>query len=83
MERVAALERVCDAHAVPLAAAALQFPLAHPQVVSVIAGLKTPTEVEQAKAMIAWRIPASLWSDLQDEGLVRRDAPPPENAVVA
>lgn len=77
MERVAALERVCDSHTVPLAAAALQFPLAYPQVVSVIAGLKNPAEVEQAAAMMAWEIPTALWSDLRDAGLIRNDAPVP------
>lgn len=82
MERVAALERVCDVHGVPLAAAALQFPLAHPQVVSVIAGFKTRLEVEQATAMMAWSIPASLWSDLRDMHLIRSDAPTPEHIPV-
>ena len=38
MDRVKAIARVCDAHGVPLAAAALQFPLAHPLVASTIPG---------------------------------------------
>src|SRR6266702_3496677 len=37
--RVRRLEMHCERHGVPLAAAALQFPLAHPQVASVIPGL--------------------------------------------
>lgn len=36
--RVKAIEAVCDSHQVPLAAAALQFPLAHPAVAAVIPG---------------------------------------------
>ena len=36
MDRVAAMEVVCERHAVPLAAAALQFPFGHPSVASVI-----------------------------------------------
>lgn len=83
MARVAALERVCDAHGVPLAAAALHFPLAHPQVVSVIAGLKNPSEVRQATALMASPIPPALWRDLQDEGLLRRDALTPTQPLVA
>ena len=35
LERVKAIARVCDAHGVPLAAAAMQFPLAHPLVAAV------------------------------------------------
>ena len=66
--RVASLGRVCAANGVALPAAALQFPLAHPQVASVIPGTRTPEEFAQ---LLAWRdtqIPAALWSDLKAEG---------------
>src|SRR3546814_1922940 len=42
--RVARIEAVCAAHGVPMAAAALQFPLAHPQIASVIPGMASPDE---------------------------------------
>lgn len=76
--RVAGLARVCKAHDVPLAAAALQFPLAHPVVASVIPGTRTPEEFAQ---LLEWRdtaIPASLWSDLKAEGLLHPHAPTPQ-----
>ena len=38
LERVRRLEQLCEEFAVPLQAAALQFPLAHPAVASVVAG---------------------------------------------
>jgi D-threo-aldose 1-dehydrogenase len=77
LRRVQRLEAVCEAHATPLAAAALQFPLAHPQVVSVIPGLSSPKQVRQALAWAAHAIPDALWDDLRGEGLLHPDAPTP------
>ena len=77
MERVARIERVCAAHNVSIAAAALQFPLAHPQVFCIIPGGRTPEEVERAVETIGPRLPSALWDDLKTEGLVRADAPTP------
>lgn len=73
--RVRAIETVCDRHGVPLAAAALQFPLAHSLVASVIPGLDSPARVEQTLALYAHKIPAALWQDLKAENLLRPDAP--------
>ncbi|MFD1786299.1 aldo/keto reductase [Sphingomonas floccifaciens] len=75
--RVGAIEDVCEMHGVPLAAAALQFPLAHPQVVSVIPGMNSPRQVARAVELIDTDIPPALWRDLQDCGLIRADAPIP------
>ena len=78
--RVAALEAVCDSYRVPLAAAALQFPLAHPQVISVIPGMGNPQEVRGAKEWLTMAIPAAFWTELRSQGLVRPDAPLPVTA---
>jgi D-threo-aldose 1-dehydrogenase len=75
--RVAAIEAICDAHQVPLPAAALQFPLAHPQVLCVVAGFRSSAEVSQADDWLRRPIPPSLWSDLRTAGLLRTDAPVP------
>ena len=56
LERVAKMEAVCRRHNVPLAAAALQFPLGHPIVASVIPGAITATQVERNLA--AFRFPS-------------------------
>jgi D-threo-aldose 1-dehydrogenase len=77
IERVAAIEAVCDAHDVPLPAAALQFPLAHPLVASVIPGLDSPQRVEQALALYRHPIPPALWTELKAKHLLRQDAPTP------
>ncbi|HVW75075.1 MAG TPA: aldo/keto reductase [Rhizomicrobium sp.] len=77
IEKVRRIEAVCDRHGVPLAAAALQFPLAHKRVASVIPGLDTPGRVSQTIALYRHKIPAALWQDLVQEKLVRADAPLP------
>ena len=78
LDRVARIERVCSAHDVPIAAAALRFPLAHPCVFTNIPGARTPQEVRQNVETLNVTIPAALWSDLKAEGLVAADAPVPE-----
>lgn len=77
IERVRRLDEVCRAHGVPLAAAAIQFPLGHPQVSSVVIGAVNPGEIRQNYALMETPISPSLWSDLKGEGLVRADAPLP------
>jgi D-threo-aldose 1-dehydrogenase len=77
IEKVRRLEAVCDAHGVPLPAAALQFPLAHPLVASVIPGLDSPMRVEQTVALYNHKIPTALWHDLKSQKLLREDAPIP------
>lgn len=77
LQKVRRLEDICDAHAVALAAAAIQFPLAHPVVASVIPGVSNPAEVASAIGNARARIPASFWSDLKAEGLLEPSAPVP------
>lgn len=76
-ERVGKLAAICARHAVPLAAAALQFPLAHPAVASVIPGARSAAEVSANIAHLAHPIPAALWAEMKDAGLIRADAPVP------
>jgi D-threo-aldose 1-dehydrogenase len=75
--RVAAIEAICENHEVPLAAAALQFTLAHPQVLNVVAGMATPGQVRQAVDHVRRPVPDQLWTDLKAAGLIRADAPVP------
>lgn len=76
-ERVRAIESVCDRHGVPLAAAALQFPLGHPAVVSVIPGANSPEQVRSNLAHFRQPIPAAFWDELKAQNLLRADAPVP------
>jgi D-threo-aldose 1-dehydrogenase len=77
--RTASIESICDTHGVPLAAAALQFPLSHPQVLTVIAGMGTQDEVRQAADYVRRPVPQQLWVDLRTAGLIRPDAPVPRD----
>jgi len=77
LERVRQLEAVCDEFAVPLAAAALQFPLAHPGVASVVAGCANGAEARHCAAMFAHPIPGAFWAALRTRGLVDARAPLP------
>src|ERR1700722_5021604 len=81
--RVRRLTAVCSAHRVSVASVAIQFPLAHPAVVSVIPGLATPEEVYQVKEFLSAPIPPSLWSDLRSERLLHPGAPTPHAEAAA
>jgi D-threo-aldose 1-dehydrogenase len=75
LDRVSRIEAVCKRHGVKLIEAALQFPLSHPSVVSVIPGGQRVAEVESNRALLDARIPAGLWAELKAEKLLREDAP--------
>lgn len=75
--RVAAIRAVCDRHCVPLTAAALQFPLAHPAVAAIIPGPRNVSEFAANLELLRHPIPAALWTDLRQEGLLHPQAPVP------
>jgi len=77
IEKTRRIAAVCERHGVPLAAAALQFPLGHRSVASVIPGASGPAQQARNVAAFQHRIPADLWSELKHEGLLRADAPVP------
>jgi D-threo-aldose 1-dehydrogenase len=78
VSRVTAIRAICDRHNVPLAAAALQFPLAHPQVAAIIPGPRSEAEFTANLALMNHKIPAALWVDLRTAGLLHAAAPTPE-----
>jgi D-threo-aldose 1-dehydrogenase len=80
VERVRRLEALSELHGIALAAAALQFCLAHPAVVSVIPGLGSLARVRQTLALYATPIPADFWQALRANGLVDPGAPLPDVA---
>lgn len=68
--RVKALSEICERFGVPLSAAAIQYPLRHPAVTTVLIG---PRDAEQVRQNIGWfeqDVPGELWKALQHEGLV-------------
>jgi D-threo-aldose 1-dehydrogenase len=76
--RANALADVCEAHGVPLPAAALRFALGHPAVSSVCVGARSASQVLLNAAHFDMPIPDALWSDLISAGLIRSDSPPPK-----
>jgi D-threo-aldose 1-dehydrogenase len=78
-EKAGRIAAVCASHGVALPAAALQFPLAHPAVTSVIPGGERVDEVRANVAALGATIPAGLWSDLRTEGLIEPEAPTPDD----
>jgi D-threo-aldose 1-dehydrogenase len=77
MERVRRSEAVCARHGVRLPTAALQFPLGHPAVASVVVGMRAPDEVATNVEVFAPDVPADFWAELKADGLLREDAPTP------
>jgi D-threo-aldose 1-dehydrogenase len=78
MDKVKRIEAVCGRHGIELATAALQFPLAHPRLASIVAGATKPSEVAQNVARMAVEIPPDLWRELKREGLLAAAAPVPQ-----
>ena len=80
VERARRIGAVCARHRVPLQAAALQFPLRHRAVASVIPGARSRTELEQNADFVRHPIPDALWSELCANGLLDPGAPTAEFA---
>ena len=76
IDRVTRLEAICRVHGAPLAAAALQFPYAHPAVATVLTGARSPGELRENVASFERELPAALWKALR-EGLLDPRAPVP------
>jgi D-threo-aldose 1-dehydrogenase len=75
--RALRIAKVCADHGVPIAAAALQFPLAHPAVSGIVVGARAAAEVRENRRLLNLRIPAELWTQLRAQSLLRPDAPVP------
>ncbi len=77
LEKVRRMQDVCAGHQVPLKAAALQFPLGHPLVASIIPGSFTPEQVRENRELMDIQIPGDFWTECKHEKLLRKDAPVP------
>jgi D-threo-aldose 1-dehydrogenase len=77
LDRVRRIEAVCRDHDVALKAAALQFPLHHPVVASVIPGMRDGQELAENLALLRRPIPDEFWRALTRQGLLHEAAPIP------
>ena len=64
LARRSALEALCARYDVPLPAAALQFPLRQPAVVSVVVGARSPEEIDEDARLLEISVPDALWSEI-------------------
>lgn len=80
-ERRERLRQVAARYQVDLAAAALQFGMAHPVVVATIPGASSPQHLLRNAALMEIPIPAGFWEALQAEGLLPAAAPLPAEKV--
>lgn len=67
VSKVESIVRVCEAHDVPLAAAALQYAGRFAAVASVLSGMRTASEVANNARLMQHAIPAPFWQSLSDE----------------
>ena len=65
VRRVQALQAICASHGVPLGAAAIQFPLRHPGVTSVVVGARTARTIATSADWFETPIPDALWADIE------------------
>ncbi|HEX9598762.1 MAG TPA: aldo/keto reductase [Gaiellaceae bacterium] len=77
IERARRLDAVCRRHGVPLKAAALQFPLAHPAVTVLLLGARSQAELTENLELLKTPIPAEVWDELRRERLLAEEAPTP------
>ena len=75
IEKAKRIKNICDLYSVNLKAAALQFGLMHPAVVSTIPGARTSKEVVENINMIGVDIPSAVWDNLKSEKLIPSNAP--------
>ncbi len=76
-QKVKGMEAMCIRHGITLQAAALQFPLGHPAVTSVIPGMRSVTELEANLAHISMDVPGEFWTELKDRELIDPESPTP------
>ena len=76
--RARRMAEICERHGTSLPAAALAFPLAHPAVLSVCVGARSPEQIEGNVDLYQSGVPAAVWGELKEQGLLRPDAPVPD-----
>ena len=78
IEQIRAISEICQEYDVPLAAAALQFSMRDPRVVSTIVGLSKPERVQQTLDLATYPIADELWPRL--DTLVPEEQRDPEES---
>jgi D-threo-aldose 1-dehydrogenase len=71
------LAEVANEFGIPLPAAALQFPLAHKIVTSIIPGPRSKNELQEILTWQSLDVPIDFWTALKSKALIHEDAPIP------
>ncbi|MGC0328249.1 D-threo-aldose 1-dehydrogenase [Streptomyces sp. SAI-170] len=82
LHRALRLKAVAARHGTTLRAAALAFCAAHPAVAAVLVGARSAHEVVDCAHQFAAPVPADLWRELRETGLLPPEAPVPGEATV-
>ena len=77
VQRAAEIKAVCERQGISQKAVAIQFPLGHPAVQTVLTGCRSVDEVNENVEAFQTPIPAAAWQDLKAEGLLAAGAPVP------
>jgi D-threo-aldose 1-dehydrogenase len=72
ISRAAKIGEFLKARNIPLLAAALQFPLRHPAVTSVLTGPRTAAELLENVDAFNLELPTDIWAELEDANLIER-----------
>ena len=77
IEKALKLKAVCEKYNVPLPAAAIQFPFAHPAVAQILTGARSASEITENLRLMQTPIPPELWRELREKSLLHPKAPLP------
>lgn len=81
LKRVAALASLCEEMGVGLQAVALQFPIHHPAVVSIVSGARNGAQIAANVDWFEQAIPDDFWRALKARGLIDENAPIPTDGA--
>ena len=77
IDLVRRLQSCCEEFGVELRAAALQFPLAHPAVATIVPGARSSHEVTENIRLLGLAIPPDFWAELKRRELINPESPTP------
>lgn len=75
LDRVKQIQKICHEYSVPVQAAAIQFPLRHPAIASVVVGTRSAQYMQNNVDFLHYKIPEELWDTLKQEGIIPKTSP--------
>lgn len=75
LSQVKQIEAICNSFNTPMQAVAIQFPLKHPAISSVVVGSAMPHYMRENVRYLNYTIPAGVWSALKSAGIIPYNSP--------